>query len=61
MKAKIDGTITVHARSLYLSENNPDATTQKEAKIYGGALKPCASAAVNPMFFTIVGSESEKP
>lgn len=57
----MEGTITVHALSLYLSENNPDATTQKDAKIYGGALKPWALAAVNPIFFTIVGSDSEKP
>jgi hypothetical protein len=61
IKAKIEGTMTVQALSLYLSENNPDATTQSDAKMYGGALRPWASAAVKPMFFTIVGSDSENP
>jgi hypothetical protein len=61
IKAKIEGTMTVQALSLYLSENNPDATTQSDAKMYGGALRPWASAAVKPMFFTMVGSDSENP
>lgn len=67
----------VAARRRYLSEKKPDATTQMEANTYGGALSPWrvssatrtddnarptwASAAVKPMFLTIVGSDNEKP
>lgn len=53
--------MTVAALIRYRSENKPEATTQKDANTYGGALRPCAAAAVNPMLRTIVGSDKAKP
>jgi hypothetical protein len=61
VKANNEGTPIETARIRYLSENSPEQTTQIAAKTYGGALRPCALAALKPMFLTMVGSDRANP
>lgn len=55
------GMTTDHILWRYRSEYHPDATVQNPAKMYGGALRACALAALKPRLFMMVGRVKERP